>query len=89
MTDERAIVIDNGTGMTKAGFSTDDVPSAVFPAIIGRPKYKQDINTGSGKQVYVGDEAMAKKGVLKLTYPIAHGQVTDWDDMITIWHHCF
>lgn len=39
--------------------------------------------------MYVGDEAQAKRGVLKLTYPISHGQVTDWDDMIKIWHHCF
>lgn len=39
MADEKAIVIDNGTGMTKAGFSTDDVPRAVFPALIGRPKF--------------------------------------------------
>jgi actin beta/gamma 1 len=39
MDESKAIVIDNGTGMTKAGFSTDDVPRAVFPALIGRPKF--------------------------------------------------
>ena len=30
------IVIDNGSGMMKAGFSGDDAPRAVFPSIIGR-----------------------------------------------------
>merc|ERR1712087_663282 len=41
------------------------------------------------KDAYVGDEAMSKKGVLALKYPIAHGIVTSWDDMEKIWHHTF
>merc|ERR1719410_2919742 len=41
------------------------------------------------KDAYVGDEAMSKRGVLKLGYPIAHGIVTSWDDMEKIWHHTF
>merc|ERR1719410_3270534 len=43
----------------------------------------------ASKDVYVGDEAQSKKGVLKLGYPIAHGIVTSWDDMEKIWHHTF
>lgn len=35
-----AIVIDNGSGLCKAGFSGDESPRAVFPSIIGRPKHK-------------------------------------------------
>jgi actin-related protein len=34
------IVIDNGSGMTKAGFSGDDAPKSAFPAIVATPKYK-------------------------------------------------
>ncbi|CAL6020490.1 Actin [Hexamita inflata] len=41
------------------------------------------------KKIYVGDEAQAKRGVLKLTYPVEHGTVMDWDDMKQIWTHCF
>merc|ERR1719273_1082706 len=41
------------------------------------------------KDFYVGDEAMSKRGILKLHYPIAHGIVTSWDDMEKIWHHTF
>ncbi len=33
------IVIDNGSGMCKAGISGDDAPRTAFPSIIGRPKY--------------------------------------------------
>ena len=35
-----AIVIDNGSGMCKAGFAGDDAPRAVFPALVGRPRYQ-------------------------------------------------
>ena len=37
--DIAAVVIDNGSGMCKAGFAGDDAPRAVFPAITGRPRY--------------------------------------------------
>ena len=33
----QALVVDNGSGMRKAGFAGDDAPRAVFPSIVGRP----------------------------------------------------
>ena len=30
-----AVVIDNGSGVCKAGFAGDDAPRSVFPSIIG------------------------------------------------------
>merc|ERR1719203_554991 len=39
------------------------------------------------KDLYIGDEAMSKRGILSLRYPIEHGIVTNWDDMEKIWHH--
>ncbi len=33
----QALVVDNGSGMCKAGFAGDDAPRAVFPSIVGRP----------------------------------------------------
>merc|ERR1719221_2285769 len=41
------------------------------------------------KDVMIGDEAMSKRGILSLQYPIAHGIVTNWDDMEKMWHHTF
>ena len=37
--DIAALVIDNGSGMCKAGFAGDDAPRAVFPTITGRTRY--------------------------------------------------
>ena len=41
------------------------------------------------RDVYVGEEAQSKKGVLSIKYPIEHGIVLNWDYMTKIWHHCF
>merc|ERR1712156_892087 len=53
------------------------------------PRYQQQMVGIAQKDAYVGDEAMSKKGVLGLRYPIAHGIVTSWEDMEKIWHHTF
>ena len=41
--DTAALVVDNGSGMCKAGFAGDDAPRAVFPSIVGRPRHQVKI----------------------------------------------
>jgi len=82
-----AVVIDNGSGMCKAGFAGDDAPRSVFSTVVGRPKVPGIMVGLDQKEVYVGDEAQQKRGVLKIEHPIEHGIVSNWDDMEKVWHH--
>jgi len=84
-----ALVVDNGSGVCKAGFAGDDAPRAVFPSIVGRPKMPGIMVGIDQRDCFVGEEAQTKRGVLTLKYPIEHGIVTNWDDMEKIWHQTF
>jgi len=87
--ERQPVIIDNGSGRVKAGFSGEDAPRAVFPSVVGRHKHRAAMIGIAQKETYVGDEAQSKKGILKLEYPIAHGIVTNWDDMEKIWNHTY
>jgi len=84
-----AVVMDNGSGLVKCGFAGDDAPRSVFPSLVGRPRH-QGVMVGMGqKDAYIGDEALTKRGIMTLKYPIIHGVITNWDDMEKIWSHAF
>mmetsp|Transcript_36985 Transcript_36985/g.59870 ORF Transcript_36985/g.59870 Transcript_36985/m.59870 type:complete len:377 (+) Transcript_36985:183-1313(+) len=84
-----ALVVDNGSGMCKAGLAGEDAPRCVFPSIVGRPRLPGVMIGLGSKERYVGEEAQLKRGILSLEYPIEHGVVTNWEDMEAIWHHTF
>ena len=85
----QSVIIDNGSGICKAGVTGDEAPRSVFPAVVGRRKTQHPVYDINNKEYYIGDEAMEKRGMLKLKYPIEQGIVDNWDYMFEVWHHCF
>ena len=41
------------------------------------------------KDYYIGDETMTKQDVLKLSHPIEHGYIIDWENISRLWHYTF
>ncbi|TFG02235.1 MAG: hypothetical protein EU540_01995 [Promethearchaeota archaeon] len=59
----KALVVDNGTGISKNGFAGEDQPRSVFPTLIGYPKYESimtDVEHYT-REYYIGEEAMQLK----------------------------
>ena len=83
------VIIDIGTCYTKAGLSGEEGPRAVFPSIVGYPKYTSGMVGGEKNEFFVGADAEAKRGVLKLNYPIERGVVNNFDDYEKILGHIF
>uniref|UniRef100_A0A095A048 Actin n=1 Tax=Schistosoma haematobium TaxID=6185 RepID=A0A095A048_SCHHA len=55
--DNPPIVIDNGTGLLKVGYSGEMEPRAVVPMILGRPKHMKVIADRNSDECFVGDIA--------------------------------
>ena len=85
----QAIVVDHGSGKVRSGFAGDDAPRVVFQSTVGRSLYQKRMTGLSEQQVFIGDGAMSKSGILDLKYPINHGIVTSWDDLELVWHHMY
>ncbi|SGY31207.1 BQ5605_C002g01215 [Microbotryum silenes-dioicae] len=83
------VVIDQGSGSTKAGFAGSDHPTCYFPSYVGRPKHTRVMAGAVEGDAFVGKKAQELRGLLKINYPMSHGIVTDWDDMERIWSHVY
>jgi len=83
------VVIDNGSGVIKAGFAGDQVPKCHFPNYIGRPKHIRVMAGALEGDIFVGPKAEEHRGLLSIHYPMEHGIVTDWNDMERIWHYIY
>mmetsp|Transcript_64254 Transcript_64254/g.126203 ORF Transcript_64254/g.126203 Transcript_64254/m.126203 type:complete len:379 (+) Transcript_64254:51-1187(+) len=90
------VVIDNGSGLLKAGFAGSDKPQSCIVAAVGRPKHRQSNvlrvfggNLDDGSDIFVGTSVQEHRGILKISYPMEHGIVKNWDDIEKIWQHVY
>ena len=83
--DSQALIIDNGSGFVKLGLSQSEGPGAIVHNIAGTPKHEGVSASGPIKQVYYANEAISKRGLLKLVHPVKNGFVTNWDYLTEIW----
>lgn len=83
------VVIDNGSGVIKAGFAGDQVPKSHFPNYIGRPKHIRVMAGALEDTLFIGPKAQEHRGLLSIRYPMEHGIVTDWNDMEHIWQYIY
>ena len=87
--DFKHIIIDNGSGYIKAGFSGEKGPRVVFPSCVGYIKYSSGIAQRDKRVFFVGDDAKERIGILNLNLTIEYGIVNNWDDMEKIWDYVF
>ncbi|KAF1333602.1 Actin-like protein, partial [Globisporangium splendens] len=86
MSDEmEAIVLDNGSGVLKAGLSGEDTPRTMLPACTG--KLKTDLRGGGA--TFVGAECQQFCEYLGVVHPISRGVVEDWDALERTWEYVF
>ncbi|KAJ1990579.1 centractin- actin- protein of the dynactin complex [Coemansia spiralis] len=83
------VVIDNGSGVIKAGFAGDDQPKSFFSSFVGRPKHLRMMAGAVEGSYFIGRQAEDLRGLLKVSYPLEHGIVTDWEDMEKIWSYIY
>ena len=72
-----AVVIDNGSYMSKAGFAGQDNATYEFHSTVGLHRYfKNRFEVERFRSSYVGDEAHRRRSVLTLSHPIECGIIT-------------
>ncbi|XP_004607098.1 actin-related protein T2 [Sorex araneus] len=84
-----AVILDNGSGLCKAGLSGEIGPRHVVSSVVGAPRFKMPVAGANQKASFVGDEALQKAEALQLCWPIERGLVTHWDEAEKLWRHLF
>lgn len=61
------VVLNIGSGFCKAGFANDDMPSVVFPTVVGRPRSVEALPGVSANTMFVGKDAKLRKDSLNFS----------------------
>ena len=82
------IVIDNGTGYIKAGYSGEDTPKIIIPTVAS---IVESQDQGKSRTIYCGSDINLRTPETPLSFPIDRGVIKDteqdWGCMAYIWEH--
>ncbi|CAK1554027.1 unnamed protein product [Leptosia nina] len=87
MSDEVCVVVDMGSRSIKVGFGAESFPRYIVPSVVGR--FQHEVLLDGVPDIYFGAEAVKKRGLSNLTWPIEGGMIKDWGEMEKLWHHIF
>ncbi|XP_075990652.1 uncharacterized protein LOC142986198 [Anticarsia gemmatalis] len=85
--DTIGVVLDTGSQSTKAGFAGEASPRVMLPTATGRFRRRGLID--GIPAVYCGLDAIRRRGISNLVWPVQEGMVKDWEEMEKLWHHVF
>lgn len=93
--DNKAVVIDNGSGFTKVGFAGNPEPQEIFQTAIAKQIRSckdnhplNDLNFVIGRSNHQESSISALSNTHNVCFPVKHGIVEDWDSMEKIWQMC-
>lgn len=89
MFDYQNIAIDNGSSMTKMGYSGNETPEWIIPTAISNIKEEKNLyrEIYNFNNYYIGDKAIANRNSKKhdLEYPLINGVIENFDLMEKFW----
>jgi len=84
---DNVVIIDNGSGRVKCGFSKDEdkeKPRAILPACIGVPRKKY---ANQMEEFLAGEEMIENRSKLTTHYPLEHGIIQNFEHMELLWEY--
>jgi len=87
ISEDTCLILDNGSGSVKAGLSTDQQPTHVFPEIVGKPR--EAWKKKYAKDLYVGDDCLEGLNHMAARRPIENGIIENFEDMEKLWEYTF
>ena len=79
------VVIENGSGVLKAGNGGMEAPEFTCRALVGRPRPP----CPKDSDIYIGAVALEVASVTHMRFPTVGGIITHWDDVEELWRHAF
>lgn len=83
------VIIDNGSGVCKAGLSCDAKPRAVFHEVTGRPRRPYQKELGGPEKIFFGNEVCDQLNKLVISYPLENGIIENFEHMELLWDYTF